>query len=103
LREQGPARGTEWQAAKLIEMTRSEWVSCAAIWPGLPCSSLVRERYEFDGGEEPDALAVMPMDEPPPLRLDLGKTHVSPQDRQLRIQDLNNTKLLLSTTGFQIK
>jgi hypothetical protein len=34
-------------------------MSRAAIWPVLPCSSLVRERYEFDVGEEPDALAVM--------------------------------------------
>ena len=41
-------------------MTRSEWASRAAICPGFALKLLLFESVdEFDGGEEPDALAVM--------------------------------------------
>ena len=41
-------------------MTRSEWVSRVAICPGLPLKLLLFESVdEFDGGEEPYALAMM--------------------------------------------
>ena len=41
-------------------MTRSEWASRAAIWPGFSLALLLFEGVdEFDGGKEPDAFAVM--------------------------------------------
>ena len=42
-------------------MTRWEWASRAAIWPGLALKlfCLFESVDEFDGGEEADALAMM--------------------------------------------
>lgn len=60
MEEQGPAGGAERQVAKLVEDDQIGVREPRGDLAGFALKLLLFESvYEFDGGEEPDALAVM--------------------------------------------